>query len=119
MTYAYIRISLLSARRVSSSYTEQTGCMLTVNTRKNSFGRNHVRILFWLTIICMSSCKTIISSPFASHDSSPCSIQIDSKPNETNKFLHLAQVMFKPIFRIGKMYVEWQYTNFITCSESC
>jgi len=31
----------------------------------------------------MSSYKTIISSPFASHDSSPCSIQIDSKPNES------------------------------------
>jgi len=46
MTFAYIRISLLSARRVSSSYTEQIGCMQTVNTRKTSVGRNHVRILF-------------------------------------------------------------------------
>ena len=87
MTFAYIRISLLSARRVSSSYTEQIGCMQTVNTRKNSVGRNHVRILFWLTMSCMSSCKTIISSPFASHDSSPCSIQIDSKPKENTNFL--------------------------------
>jgi len=40
----------------------------------------------------MLSCKRIISSPFASHDSSPCSIQIDSKPNETHKFLDFAQV---------------------------
>jgi len=67
----------------------------------------------------MSSCKTIISSPFASHDSSPCSIQKDSKPTETHKFLDLAEVMFKHIFRRSKLYVEWQYTNFITCSESC
>jgi len=107
MTFAYIRISLLSARRVSSTYTEQIGCMQTVSTRKTTVGRNHVRILFWLTMSCMSSCKTIISSPFASHDSSPCSMQIDSKQNETNKFLDLAQVIFKPIFRRGKMYVEW------------
>jgi len=83
MTVAYIRISLLSARRVSSSYTEQIGCIQSVNIRKTSVGRNHVRILFSLTMNCMSSCKTIISAPFASHDSSPCSIQIDSKPNET------------------------------------
>jgi len=50
--------------------------------------------------------QEIVSSPFASHDSSPCSIQIDSKPNETQKFLDLAQVVFKPIFRRGKMNVE-------------
>jgi len=56
MTFAYVRISLLSARRVSSSYTEQIGCMQTVNTRKTSGGRNHLRILFWLTMSCMSSC---------------------------------------------------------------
>jgi len=107
MTFAYIRISLLSARRVSSSYTEQIGFMQTVNTRKTSVGRNHVRIMFWLTMSCMSSYKTIISFPFASHDASPCSIQIDRKQNETHKFLDLAQVMFKPIFRRGMMYVEW------------
>jgi len=46
MTVAYIRISLLSARRVSSSYTEQIGCNQSVNTRKTSVARNHVRILF-------------------------------------------------------------------------
>jgi len=46
-------------------------------------------------------------------------IERDSKQNETHKLLDLAQVMFKPIFRRGKMYVEWQYTNIITCSESC
>jgi len=40
----------------------------------------------------------------------------DSKPNETHKFLDLAQVMFKLIFRRGKTYVDWLYTNFITCS---
>jgi len=119
MIFAYIRISLLSARRVSSSYTEQICCMQTVNTRKTSVDRNHVRILFWLTMSCMTSCKTIISSPFARHDSSPCSIRIDSKPNETHKFLDLAQVMCKPILRRGKIYVELQYTNFITSSESC
>jgi len=56
MNFAYIPISLLSARRVSSSYTEQMGCMQSVNTRKNSVGRNHVRILFWLTMSCISRC---------------------------------------------------------------
>jgi len=44
MTVAYIRISLLRARRVSSSYTEQIGCNQNVNTRKTSVGRNHVLI---------------------------------------------------------------------------
>ena len=106
MTFVYICISLLRARRVSSSYTEQIGCIQSVITGITSVGRNHVRILFRLTMICMSRCKTIISSPFASLDSSPCSIQIDSKPKETHNFLDLAQVMFKPIFRRGKMYVE-------------
>jgi len=101
MTVAYIRISLLRERRVSSSYTEQIDCIQNVNAWKTSVSRNHLRILFWLTMSCMSSYKTIISSPFASHDSSPCSIQIDSKLNETNKFLDLAQVMFKHIFRRG------------------
>jgi len=36
MTFAYIPISLLSARRVSSSYTEQIVCILSVNTRKTA-----------------------------------------------------------------------------------
>jgi len=53
MTLAYIRVSLLSARRVSSSYTEEIGFMQSVNTRKISVGLNHVRILFWLTMSCM------------------------------------------------------------------
>jgi len=56
MTFAYIRILLLSARRVSSSYTVQIGCIQFVNKRKTSVGRNHVRILFWLTMSCKSSC---------------------------------------------------------------
>jgi len=59
MTFAYIRISLLSARRASSSHTEQIGCMQTVNTRKISVGRNHVRNLLWLTMSCMSSFKKL------------------------------------------------------------
>ena len=67
----------------------------------------------------MASCKTILTSSYASQDSSPCSIQIDSKPNETHKSLDLAQVMFKPIFKIAKLYVECQYKNFITCNVSC
>jgi len=55
MTVPYTCISLLSARRVSSSYTEQIGCIQSVNTQQISVGRNHVRILFWLTMNCMSS----------------------------------------------------------------
>jgi len=114
-----IRISLLSARRVSSSYTEQIGCISSVNTRTSSVGGNHVQRLFWLPMSCMSSRKTTISSLFPSHDSSPYSIQIDSKPCETHKFLHMTHVMFEPIFRTDNVYVERQYTNFITFSESC
>jgi len=34
MTFEYIRISLLSGRRVSSSYTEQIGCMQAIITQK-------------------------------------------------------------------------------------
>jgi len=101
MTVAYIRISLLRARRFSSSYTEQIDCIQNVNTWKISVSRNHVGNLLLFTMSCMSSYKTIISSPFASHDSSQCSIQIDIKLNETHKFLDLAQVMLKPIFRRG------------------
>jgi len=104
LTVPYTRVSLLTARRVSSSNTEQIGCIQSVNSRKNSVGRNQVRILFWLTMNCMSRCKTIISSPFASHNSSPCSIQIDSKPNETHNFLDLAPGMFKPVFRKVTVY---------------
>jgi len=84
MTVPYTCISLLSARHVSSSYTEKIGSIQSVNRQKISVGRNHVRILLCLTMNCLSSCKTIISSPFASHDSSTCSIQIDSKTNETH-----------------------------------
>ena len=43
-------------------------------------------------------CKTIISSVFASHVYIPYSIQIESKTT-VDKFLFLAQVMFKPILR--------------------
>jgi len=35
MTVPYTCISLLSARRVSSSYTDQVGCIQSVNTQKN------------------------------------------------------------------------------------
>jgi len=34
MTVPYTCISLLSARRVFSSYTEQIGCIQSVNTQK-------------------------------------------------------------------------------------
>jgi len=69
----------------------------------------------------MSSSKTIISSLFASHVYSLYSVQIDSKPSvntQTHKFLDLAQVMMKLIFRTEKIYVECQETDFITFSES-
>jgi len=46
MTVPHTFISLLSARRVSSSHTEQIGCKQSVNTRKISVGQNHVRNLF-------------------------------------------------------------------------
>jgi len=55
MKVPYTCISLLSARRVSNSYTEKIGCIQSVNTQKTSVGRSHVRILFWLTMYCMSS----------------------------------------------------------------
>jgi len=54
MAVPYTRISLISARRVSISYTEQIGGISSVNTRKTSVGRNHVRILFWLKMSCIS-----------------------------------------------------------------
>jgi len=41
MTDTYTCISLLSARRVWSSHTEQIGCTQSVNTQKNSVRRNH------------------------------------------------------------------------------
>jgi len=74
MSVPYTRISLLSARRVSSSYSEQIGCTSSVNTRTSSVGRTHVPGLFFLPMSCMSSSKTIISSQFASHFSSLYSI---------------------------------------------
>jgi len=51
----------------------------------------------------------------------PVHVQYRQTEIQTNhtQFLDLVQVMFKPIFRRGKMYVGCQYTNFITCSESC
>jgi len=67
----------------------------------------------------MTSCKTIISSPFASHDSRPCSIQIDNKSNETRLISWFGSSYVSPIYRRGKMYVEWEYTNSITCRDSC
>jgi len=44
------RIPLLSAIRVSNSYTEQIGCIWSVGTRTYSVLRTHVRILFCLPI---------------------------------------------------------------------
>jgi len=81
MSVPLTRISLLIARRVSSSYTDLIGCISSVNIRTISVGRTHVRRLFWLPMSCMSSSETIISSLFASHVSGPYSIQIDSKPS--------------------------------------
>jgi len=97
MSVPYTRISLLSARHVSSSYTEQIGCISSVHTRTSSVGRNHVQRQFWLPMSCMSSRKTTISSLFPSHSSIPFSIQIDNMLSEIHKFLHLAPVMFEPI----------------------
>ena len=79
MSVPYTRIPLLSARRLSSSYTEQVCCTSSVTQRKSSVGRTHVRRLFLIPMSCMSSSKTIISSLFGGHDCSPYSIQIDSK----------------------------------------
>ena len=53
---------------------------------------------------------------FASEVYDPYSIQIDSKTSVNTQILDLAHVMFKPIIRTDKMYVECQYTNFIVCS---
>jgi len=64
---------------LSSSYTELVDCTSSVNKRTSSVGRTHVRSLFWLEMSCVSSSKTIISSLFAGHVSSPYSVQIDSK----------------------------------------
>jgi len=55
MSVPYTRISLLNARRLSSSYTEQVGSTSSFNKRKPSVGRTHVRRLFWLRMSCMSS----------------------------------------------------------------
>jgi hypothetical protein len=38
---------------------------------------------------------------------------------QIHEFLNLAQVIFSPIFRTDKMYVERQYANINTTSESC
>jgi len=50
MSVPYSHIPLLSACRVSSSYTEQVGCISSVDTRTCSVRRTHVRRLFWLPI---------------------------------------------------------------------
>jgi len=73
--------SRIHAKPVSSSYTEQIGCTSSVNTRTSTVGRTHVRRMFRLPMGCMSISKKLISSLFASHVSSPYSIQIDSKPS--------------------------------------
>jgi len=117
MSVPYTRISLLSASHVSTSYSAKIGCISSVNTRTSSAGPTHVprflftdelRVKFW----------TLNSSLFASHISSPYSVQIDCKPIANTRISFLALVMFSPIFRTDKMYVGSQYTNYITWSES-
>jgi len=61
------------------AHTELVVCTSSVYKRTSSVGRTHVRGLFWLQMSCVSSSKTIISSLFADHFSSPYSVQIDSK----------------------------------------
>jgi len=46
MSVPYTRIPLLSASRVSSSYTEQIGCISCVDTRTCSVRRTHFGRLF-------------------------------------------------------------------------
>jgi len=46
MSVPYTRIPLLSASRVSRSYTEQIGCISSVDTRTCSVRRTHVRRQF-------------------------------------------------------------------------
>jgi len=63
-------VPLLTASRVSISYTEQICFISNVDTRTCSFRRTHVRRLFWLPMSCMSSPKTLTSTLFAIHVSS-------------------------------------------------
>jgi len=53
MSVPYTRITLLSPSRVSSSYTEKVGRISSVDTRKCSVRRMHVRRLFLLPISCI------------------------------------------------------------------
>jgi len=46
MTAPYTRFPLLSASRVSRSYTEQIGCITSVATRTGSVHQTHVCRLF-------------------------------------------------------------------------
>jgi len=46
MSVPYTRIPLLSASRVWSSYTEQIGCISSVDTRTCSVRRTYVQRLF-------------------------------------------------------------------------
>ena len=48
---------------LSSSYTEQTGCILSVNTRTSSVGPTHVRRMFLLLMSCMLSSDTLLKRP--------------------------------------------------------
>jgi len=70
MSVPYTRITLPYASRVSSSYTEQIGCISCIGTRTCSVRRNDVRGLFSLPMFCVSSPKTNPSSLFANHVSS-------------------------------------------------
>jgi len=80
MSVPYTRISLLSARRASRSYTDQISCTSSVNTRTNFVCRTHVPRVIWMPVSCMSSSKTIYSSLLASQVYSPYSKLKDSKP---------------------------------------
>jgi hypothetical protein len=51
----------------------------------------------------MSTCKTVISSLFASHVSSPYSIHMDSKRWVNTNLFVMAQIKFEPIFIADKM----------------
>jgi len=90
MLVPYTRISLLSARHLWGSYTEQVGCTWRVNKWSSSVRGTHVRSLFWLPMSSMSSSKTIISSIFAGHVSSPYSIQMDSKSRANTQISRFA-----------------------------
>ena len=90
------RISIQSASRVSSSYTEKRSCTWGVNTRTTYVGPTHVLGVFRLPVICMWSSKTIILSLFASHVYSPYLKLIDSKPIVNTNFIICRKLCLNP-----------------------